>query len=179
MTKTKNYLRRDYSMLTDACKFTTFAYICVVFAMVNVSMFLSGELTKDLFLRCTFISLMMTSLALVALGVVNLIACFIAKVFKIGVKCSAKSFTSGILVCSVYGRQTLVPLIASGTVFAIFAMLNGATGDEGIKALVYLTLVCVGVSLIGIGIVSMICTLLKAAFSFLKTHKITLAVEKR
>ena len=169
-------LKKNNELLMVAGKYATTAYVSVLTMMIFVDCFLLGTLiTADEIARCFALSAVSTGAAFVLLGTVNVLATIADKIFK---KTLKNTFINNILLLSVFGKEALPLLFASGVVFtAIFAM-GGWGSIENIVLCISLIIALTGMYLVIIGALGIFSHAIKVAFLWLKKHKISLIIEE-
>ena len=175
---------RKMNMLISTGKFAVAIYLCCLFLLVFSASMLAGIMTKEVLMDCAALALVVTGAGLVALGVVNLAATLAQGIYGNPLKSvkdgTFKKMASGILACSVLGKQALAPLVASSLVTIAYVTAKGGFHAENIISCISLTLVVTGTVLIFVGVLGITREGIKSAASWLKTHKISLIkIEQR
>lgn len=163
----KNEILKDFNMFISTGKFAAAIFLgCLLFLVLPAAM-LAGVMTKEVLFDCTALAMVLTGAFLVLLGVINLIASTTGKVFG-NLLCrvkdgSFKKIASGLLVCSVFGKQALAPLVVSSAVFFSLFAVNGVMHKETVILCMALAFTVTGSALILVGTVSILCKVAKNA----------------
>lgn len=177
----KKNIKRECSMFIATGKFSLAIYmICFVTFAFLLSM-LEEDVNHSVLLYSLVLSMSITGVCLIFLGIVNMAANIIGRCFKMTLKGDnpAERTLSQLLVYSVMGRKAIAPFIACATVFTIMYALNDAADAQLTTQYLVLTLVGTGAALIIVGAVSIVLHTAKAVLAWFKTHRVSLVIEKQ